>query len=232
MGFAEQSRAAAHAAVYRASVHRAANPGFAGTLSPEQRSRMLAVLSPSARASYDAMTPAQKTVYESDFADTHWDVISGTSTTAAQAAQTQSYLGATEHALDLTFGSISTALANNNQQRIAEISGANAAELARIQAELEVSLAPTRRRELEQQVVAMQHTQDLLDAQRNQSSQMFSYIAVAAVLLVGGGLYVWSQQARKNPVVVRSGHKMFIPMALLPDYEKARERAKRARHRR
>ncbi len=224
MGFADQNRAAA-AAMGRSYGNP---PGFAGTLSPEQRARMLAVLSPAQRTAYDAMTAAQKTTFESDYADAHWDVISGTSTTAAQAQQTQSYLGLTEQALGLTFGTISTAMANNNQQVLAQIRSDGDARIATIQAQLTRDLAPTEAVRLRNELTNLQHTQDLLDTQRNQTAQTFTYIGAAAAVIVAIGGYLWwsQSQSRHNPVVERSNHRVFIPMDLLGPAEQRRERAK------
>ncbi len=202
--------------------------GFAGTLSPEQRARMYNSLSAAQKTAYDGMTPAQKTIYESDFADAHWDIVSGTSTSTVSATD-QAYLSATERALGLTFGTISTAMANNNQQQLLQIQQAGAQEILRIQAQLQRDLAPTQRDQALRDLANLQHTDELLNQQRNQTGQMVTYgLAAAAVL---AGLYLWSQQARKNPVVTRSGHKVFIPLRLLPRSAQAAYRSKHPRRR-
>lgn len=225
MNFATQNRTAMNSYASRQSVNP---PGFAGTLTPEQRQRMIAALTPGELTAYQAMSPANKTVFEGNYADAHWDVISGTVTPAQQQAQTSAYLHTTEQALGMTFGAISTAIANGNQQRLAEISAQNQQALATIQAQLD---RDTGNGVLRAQYAALQNTQMLLDQQRNQTAQTYTYIAAAAVLLALGGLYVWSQQSRKNPVVERSGHRMFIPLELLPKSEQAEWRREHPRRR-
>ncbi len=216
MRFAEQNRAS----MGRQSPTR--SPGFVGTLSAEQRTRMLNALTSTELSAYNSMDASSKAIFESNYADAHWDIVSGARASRTQAeinadaAQQQRYFSATEQALNVTAGTISTALANNNQQVLLQLRNDGAAQIASIQAQLQRDLAPTEATRLRYQLDALQQTQAALDAQRNQTAQTFSYIGAAAVVLAIGGLYLWSQQqARKNPVVERSNHKMFLPMSLL-----------------
>ncbi len=181
--------------------------GFAGTLTAEQRARMLAVLTPAQRTAYDAMTAPQKTSFESDFADAHWDVISGTSTTAQQAAQTQAYLGATEQALGLTFGTISTALANNNQQRLTEIRSQSDQRIAEINAQLQRDLAPTEATRLRYELASLQNSQMIIDRERSNNSRTLMYVGAGVLTLVVIGGVVYATRTRSNPVVGRGRNR-------------------------
>lgn len=209
----EASRKGMWPAPYQAPIYPA---GFSGTLTTEQRNRMLAVLTPADRATYDGLDAAHKATFESDFADAHWDVINGTSRTAAEAAQTTAYLGATERALGLTFGTISTYLSNNNQQELERIRGANERAIHEIDAQLAQAMSPEREAVLRAQLAGFQQTQTLLETQRRQNeqqkSQTLMYVGIGgAVLLVGGGLAIWAltRSPRHNPVVGRGRNRHY-----------------------
>lgn len=191
--------------------------GFAGSLSSVQRERMLAALTPSQLAAYNAMTPTQKAAFESDFADAHWDIVSGTNQQAANQAQ---YFATADHALNLTAGTISTAIANAHSERLAELNNAAQIKIAEIQAQLQRDLAPSQATALQAQLVAMQAAQAQIAAAQQQSSNrtmkyVFGGLAVLTVLGVG---YLATRNDggdRHNPVVIRNGRRKFIPMHLL-----------------
>ncbi len=174
---------------------------YSGTLTIEQRARMYNALTPTERTQYDAMSPTDKTAFEARYATAHPEILSTTYTyTGGQ--PNQAYLSATERALGLTFGAITTAMANNNQQRLAEIAAANARVIAEINAQLQRDLAPTEATRLRNELANAQYTQQVLDRERARTSRMWMYVAGGvAVVLVGGGVVYAVTHKRTNPVI-------------------------------
>ena len=196
--------------------HSAKAPGAIGET---DRQRMLASMTPEEMHTYSGFDPSEQSTYGDRWLVAHPAPPPGTPPNATAYRFAEDTLG-------LANGTVASIIASNDRAQSEQLRAQTDRALATMTAQREAAREPLERARIDLQMETLrQSTQQAIaiSAQQGVNTQVIVVGAVVAVALVAGA-YVIASQVRKNPVVSRSGSRVFIPMRLLPEKEQRRER--------
>lgn len=195
-------------------------PGKApGSIGLTDRQRMLASMTPEEMHTYSGFDPDAQSAYEDRWLAAHPAPPPGTPPNATAYRFAEDTLG-------LANGTVASIIASNDRAQSEQLRAQTDRAIATLAAQREAAREPLERARIDLQMETLrQSTQQAIaiSAQSGLNTQVMVIGGVVAVALVAGA-FVIASQVRKNPVVSRSGSRVFIPMRLLPEKEQRRER--------
>lgn len=210
-----------HAAYAAATDRTAPNaPGKApGDIGESDRQRMLSSMTPEEMHTYSGMDPDAQKGYGDRWLVAHPAPPPGTP------PGTDAYRFA-ESTMGLATGTIAAILASNDRAQSDQLAARTRLAMGELETRRLAAQTPLERERIALQMETIRASTEqaiAISAQGGVNTQVMVIGGVVAIALVAGA-WVIASQVRKNPVVYRTGSRVFIPMRLLPKDEQRRER--------